>query len=76
MELEEILATNLKNYREKHNLSQEEVAEQAGICLREYQALEKGNRNATIDKLDLLAAVTGVTCADLLKLNFAWDQSD
>ena len=40
----EIMRKNLKDARNKANMTQQEVAEKLGISLRYYQNIEAGNR--------------------------------
>lgn len=51
----EILAMNLKFYREKYNLSQEKFAEKVGSNLVYINQLENCKRKPTTDMLDKIA---------------------
>lgn len=51
----EVLSINLKYYRKKYNLSQEEFAENVGSNLVYINQLENCKRKPTIDMLDKIA---------------------
>ena len=51
----EILAMNLKYYREKYDLSQEKFAEKVGSNLVYINQLENSKRKPTIEMLDKIA---------------------
>ena len=57
MRLREIVATNLRRLRLVRNLSQEELADRAGINRNYVGMLEREQHAATIDMLEKLAAV-------------------
>lgn len=57
MRLREIVATNLRRLRQVKNLSQEELADRAGINRNYVGMLEREQHAATIDMLEKLAAV-------------------
>lgn len=73
----EILAMNLKYYREKYNLSQEKFAERLGSNLVYINQLENKKRKPTIDMLDKIANGMNenidpklkMTSSELLKYN-------
>lgn len=67
MEIRDVLALNLKNYRSAAGLSQEELAHRADIDRTYISSLERSVYGATIDMLDKIAKVLGVEAADLLK---------
>jgi len=67
MEIREILATNLKRYRQRAGLSQEELAHRAEIDRTYVSALERCVYAASIDVVDRLAKELGVDAADLLR---------
>jgi len=62
------LAKNLKRYRLMANLSQEEVAHRAQLERAYVSGIERGVRNPTIAVLQELAAVIGVSEADLIQM--------
>lgn len=57
MRLREIVATNLRRLRQVKNLSQEELADRAGINRNYVGMLEREQHAATIDMLEKLAIV-------------------
>lgn len=66
MDIRETFALNLRRYRQAAGLSQEELAARAGIHRTYVSALERCQYSATIDMVDGLARILGVTAADLL----------
>ena len=42
---------NLRNLRLNLNLTQREIAEKLGISLRQYQRIEQGKQNGTVNTL-------------------------
>lgn len=67
MEIREVLAHNLRTYRQAQELSQEELAHRADIDRTYISALERCVYAASIDVVDRLARVLGVDAADLLR---------
>jgi transcriptional regulator with XRE-family HTH domain len=57
MRLRETVATNLRRLRQVKNLTQEELADRAGINRNYVGMLEREQHAATIDMLEKLAAV-------------------
>ena len=66
MEIREVLALNLRKFRQAADLSQEELAHRAEIDRTYISALERCVYGASIDVLDRLARALGVEAADLL----------
>ena len=66
MEIRDILADNLKATRKRKGMSQEELAHHAEIDRTYISALERCVYGATIDVVDRLAKVLGVSAAQLL----------
>ena len=62
-----ILANNLKQYRNKQKLSQEELAARSDLSTRGYGKIERGEVHASLGTLDKLAKATGLTQAALLQ---------
>lgn len=60
MSLRETVATNLRRLRQVKNLSQEELADRAGINRNYVGMLEREQHAATIDMLEKLAVVLEV----------------
>lgn len=63
MSKEEILARNIREYREKKNISREWLANEAGICVSHLQSIENGKTSITIRTLCRLAAAINVEAA-------------
>jgi transcriptional regulator with XRE-family HTH domain len=57
MALREIVATNLRRLRQAKGLSQEELADRAGINRNYVGMLEREQHSATVDMLEKLAEV-------------------
>ncbi|WP_083180704.1 helix-turn-helix domain-containing protein [Hyphomonas sp. ND6WE1B] len=66
MRVREVLALNLKGLRQTQDLSQEDLADLAGIDRTYVSSLERSQYSATIDVLERLALALGVKPADLL----------
>jgi len=67
MDIREVLARNLRIYRQERGLSQEELAHRAEIDRTYISALERCVYAASIDVLDKLAVALNVEPADLLR---------
>ena len=65
MRVRDVLALNLKGLRQIQNLSQEDLADLAGIDRTYVSSLERSQYSATIDVLERLALALGVKPADL-----------
>ncbi|WP_321489065.1 helix-turn-helix transcriptional regulator [uncultured Hyphomonas sp.] len=66
MRVRDVLALNLKGLRQIQSLSQEDLADLAGIDRTYVSSLERSQYSATIDVLERLALALGVKPADLL----------
>lgn len=62
-----ILAANLRSMRQARGLSQEALADIAGLHRTYVSSVERCERNATLDTLDRLSLALGITPSDLLK---------
>lgn len=62
-----IFARNIKEIRAKANLSQEELADLAGLHRTYVGSVERGERNISIDNMERLASALAVDIKDLLK---------
>lgn len=60
------IANNLKLLRGKQGMSQEALADRAGLHRTQLSAIERGRTNLTLDTLVSLAAALGVNEIDLL----------
>ena len=61
-----ILGNNLRKFREQQGITQEKLAEKAGISTSFYANLERGNRGMSIFVLADLAQTLGVSIDSLL----------
>ncbi|WP_342607109.1 XRE family transcriptional regulator [Vibrio tritonius] len=62
----EYVAANVKRLRAQHNLSQQALADKSGISRRMVAGLENGSTNISLAKLAQLAAVLGVSFAQIV----------
>lgn len=67
MGLRATLAENMRRLRQLKTLSQEELADRAGINRNYVGMLEREENAATVDMLEKLAEVLGVEAATLLQ---------
>ena len=66
MDSKKILSANLKQYRAKHRLSQEELAARAELSTRGYGKIERAEVHSSLETLDKLGRGTGLSQANLL----------
>lgn len=66
-----MLATNLRKARHAQGLSQEDLADRAGVDRTYVSSLERCVYSATIDVLDRLADALAVRPAELLSPRFS-----
>lgn len=59
-------ALNLKRVRESRGISQEALADLAGLHRTYVGSVERGERNISIDNIEKLSLALGVCPADLL----------
>ncbi|OAB55814.1 hypothetical protein AY600_17925 [Phormidium willei BDU 130791] len=62
-----ILAKNLRRFRTSTGLSQEELAERAGLHRTYISSVERAERNISLENIFLLADALDVEPGDLLK---------
>jgi transcriptional regulator with XRE-family HTH domain len=71
MTLREIFASNLRNARHRLHLSQEALADAAGIDRTYVSALERSQYSASLDMISDIADALGVAPDELLKRSSA-----
>lgn len=64
------LAKNVRVERAKHNISQLELAEKAGISLETISQIEREVANPTLSTLILIARALKITLNDLILLKY------
>jgi len=63
-----MLSTNIKKLRKKHNLSQEQLAQKAGITYSTLIKIESGlNKNPTLETLTKIAGAFKVKIDELVE---------
>lgn len=66
MDIREVFALNLRRYRHAAKLSQEDLADRAGVDRTYVSSLERSKYAAGIDVVDRIAKVLGVEASELL----------
>lgn len=62
-----MLSENIKKFRKKHSLSQEQLAQKAGVTYSTLIKLESGlNKNPTLETLTKLTTVFKITIDELI----------
>jgi transcriptional regulator with XRE-family HTH domain len=64
-----LFAKNLRLFRQVKKISQEELADIAGLHRTYVSSVERGERNISIDNMEKLAQALGVDIRDLLSPN-------
>ncbi len=67
MDLKDILAANLRRLRQAQDLTQEELADRAGLSARYIGAVERGDASARITIVGRIAEALGVEPAELIR---------
>ena len=62
-----VLADNLRLLRLKQRLSQNVLADEAGVTQALVSAIERGRANPTVESLERLAVVLGVRISELFQ---------
>lgn len=66
-DLAKTVGQRIRNYRTKQGLSQEKLAELAGCHPTYIGQLERGEKNATLESIDKIAAALKVSLSKLLE---------
>ena len=69
-ELLDTLASNIRRYRKEKGLSQEQLAELAGMHRTFISLIERRGRNVTLGVVEAIAVQLGVDVPTLLSTNF------
>ncbi|WGD53509.1 helix-turn-helix transcriptional regulator [Bradyrhizobium sp. CB1650] len=67
MDLKEVMAINLRRIRHMKEMTQEELADSAGLSVRYVGAIERADVSASVTVLGRIAKALGVEAADLIK---------
>jgi len=67
MDLKEVMAINLRRLRHAKQMTQEELAESAGLSARYVGAIERADVSASVTVLGRIADALRVEAADLLR---------
>lgn len=67
MDLKEVMARNLRRTRHDRQITQEELADRAGLSARYVGAIERGDVSASVTVLGKLAGALGVDPCELLR---------
>lgn len=71
MDLKEVMAVNLRRIRHVKKMTQEELADGAGLSVRYVGAIERADVSASVTVLGRIAEALGVEAADLVKRSAA-----
>lgn len=66
-EIRQILAENMRKYRAKHEISQEELAAVCGLHRTYISDIERCERNLSIDNVEKIAKAFNISVSELLK---------
>ena len=67
MDLKEIMAINLRRLRHAKGMTQEELAERAGLSARYIGAIERADVSASVTVLGQVAEALEIEAADLVR---------
>jgi transcriptional regulator with XRE-family HTH domain len=67
MDLKEVVATNLRRIRHAKQLTQEELAEAAGLSARYVGAIERADKSPSVSVLGRIADALNVEPAELVQ---------
>lgn len=69
MTSQQLLGIKIREARKKRQLTQDELAEKAGLSLQHVGDIERGNANPTLSCLQKLAEVMDVAVSDFFAVN-------
>ncbi|MDI6025949.1 helix-turn-helix transcriptional regulator [Corticibacterium sp. UT-5YL-CI-8] len=69
MDLKEVMAINMRRLRHDKELTQEQVAERAGLSARYVGSIERGKVSASVSILGKLAEAFGVDPCELIRVS-------
>ena len=64
--LKDIIAENMRRFRQEHGYSQEKFAEICGYHRTYIGSIERGERNITLNTVEVLAEALGISVTELL----------
>ena len=67
MDVTQVFADNIKRFRQKQGLSQEALADLAGLHRTYVGAVERGERNITLINANKIAEALGIKLSDCVK---------
>ena len=67
MDLKEVMAINLRRLRHAKEMTQEELAERAGLSARYIGAIERANKSASVSVLGRIADALEVEPVELIR---------
>lgn len=67
MDLKEVMAVNLRRIRHDKQMTQEELADRAGLSARYIGAIERANKSASVTVLGRIAEALSVEAAVLIE---------
>lgn len=67
MDLKEVMAVNLRRIRHDKQMTQEELADRAGLSLRYIGSIERADVSASVTVLGQIASALGVDASDLVR---------
>lgn len=67
MDLKEVMAVNLRRIRHDKKMTQEELADLAGLSARYIGAIERADKSASVTVLGRIAEALGVQAAVLIE---------
>nr|WP_312826888.1 helix-turn-helix transcriptional regulator [Brucella anthropi] len=73
MDLKEVMAKNLRRARHDKKLTQEELADRAGLSMRYIGAIERADVSASVTVLGQIADALGIEPGELVKRSNAAD---